>query len=342
MMAILLTAAPLAPDSPNPLELSGKFTLAGFEVRVAGQSDLDRLAALSKSASLLGSSHGQPVIGERGRPATADLDLTFAGPWMTPADSTTGTLTTTQGWVRIEHAQAKLDWLPEAVEIASATATFSPGKVTWSNASITINGITAHGSYIFPLHCDAAGSCAASDVGVQDNTVPVDAGHFNLDIPTLDAAALESALTGAGRHGELLSAILAQMGRKTAPWPPVSGTVHVGALYPWRPRATRRTPRVERARGPRGGCLARRRLIGWFGSPYRETWKPQEIIPAYSLNLNWEGIDMAQTAAIFHEKWGAGTMNGNARFSLEGHSASDLAASATGTFHWDWTNGSLV
>ena len=64
--------------------------------------------------------------------------------------------------------------------------------------------------------------------------------------------------------------------------------------------------------------------------------------PAYSLDLNWSGISVSQSAAIFHEKWGAGTVSGKATLALEGYSASDLASSAHGTFQWDWVNGTLV
>ena len=88
----------------------------------------------------------------------------------------------TQGWLRIEHAEAKLDWLPEPVEVASATANFSPDRVTWSNASLTVNGIVAHGSFIYPLHCDGAEECAASDSGGESNPAPAEARHFNLEI----------------------------------------------------------------------------------------------------------------------------------------------------------------
>ncbi len=339
-VTILLEAASLAQGSLHPLELSGKLTGAGFEVRVAGQADLDHLTALSRSSSLLGSSLARLTPASEGHQATANLDLTFAGPWMT-IDGAPETLTTTQGWVQIGHAQAKLDWLPEPVEIASATATFSPGKVTWNNASFTINGIAAHGSFTYPLHCDEAENCAASDTGGPNNTGPIYAGDFNLDVASLDAAALQSALIGAGRHGELLSAILAQVERKTTPWPPVSGTVHVGAftlgdlmLHDAHLTLSVHENRLEIVSLDAGALSGSVHLTG--------SMETAGSHPIYSLNLNWEGIVMAQAAAIFHEKWGAGTMNGNAKLTLEGYSASDLASSAKGTFQWDWVNGSLV
>src|SRR5271166_1762849 len=338
--AILLEAAPLALGAPNPVEISGQFTGAGFAVHVAGQADLGRLAELSKSSGLLGSSLGYVTLPRAGPQPSAALDLTFAGPWMTPVNESAG-VSTTQGWLRIEHAQAKLDWLPEPVEIASATANFSVDQVTWSNASLTVNGISAHGSLSYPLRCDGADECAAQGIGEQGNTASVDAGHFGLEIANLDAAALESALIGGGRHGELLNAILAQVGRRTAPWPPLDGTVHVGvltlgglALHDARGTLTVRGSRLEIASldaATLGGSVNIAGSIETAGNR-----------PAYSLDLNWSGVGIVQAAAIFHEKWGTGTVNGKAQLSLEGYSAADLVSSARGTFQWDWVNGSLA
>ncbi len=338
--AILLETAPLTLGASSPLDLSGYFTGAGFVVRVAGQADLGRLTALSKSSGLLGPSLADVTPPSPGSQATAALDLTLSGPWMTPVNESGGAATT-QGWLRIEHAQAKLDWLPEPVEIASATANFSADRVTWSNASLTVNGIVAHGSFIYPLHCDGAEECAASDSGGESNPAPAEARHFNLEIASLDAATLESALIGAGRHGELLSSILAQVERKRAPWPPLEGTVHIGVLsvggltlHDARGTLAVHGSRVEITSfdaGTLGGSVSIAGGIETGGSR-----------PAYTLNLNWSGVGMAQTAAIFHEKWGAGTLSGKAALSLEGYSASDLASSARGTFQWDWSNGSLT
>lgn len=338
--AILLEAASLALGAPNPLEISGQVTGAGFAVRVTGQADLGRVVALSKSSGLLGSSLAGLTPASAGPPATADLNLMLAGPWMTPVNESAGALTT-EGWLRIEHAQAKLNWLPKPVEIASATANFSPDKVTWTNTSLTVNGIPVRGSFTWPRRCDGAEDCAASNNDGQGNSAPADVGHFNLEIASLDAAALESALIGAGHHGELLSAILAQVERKTAPWPPLEGTVHVGVLS-LGGLAMQNAQGTLAVHGSRveitsldtdtlGGSV---NIVGGI-----ETAGSR---PAYSLNLNWSGVGIAQAAAIFHEKWGTGTMNGKAMLTLEGYSASDLASSAHGTFQWDWVNGSLA
>jgi hypothetical protein len=324
-VAILLEPAPVGLGAPNPLVLSGEFTAAGFALHVAGRAELARLAALSQSSGPLGSSLAGLAAATAGPPAIADLDLALTGPWMTPPNDGSAAASA-QGWLRIEHAQARLDWLPEPLEIASATANFSPGKVIWTNASVTVNGIAAHGSY---SSCDGMEDCPAGALG-----------RFSLDIPTLDAAALESALIGAGRRNELLNAILAQVGRKTAPWPALEGTVHVGAL-------SLGNLLLNDARGGlsiRGNRLTITSLdAGALGGSVNIAGSIDAAgnRPAYALTLNWVGVSVPQIAAVFHEKWGTGSVSGNATLTLEGYSASDLAASAQGAFRWDWLKGSF-
>jgi len=334
--AILLNPAPVSLGAPNPVEVSGQFTAAGFSLRLAGQADLARLVALSKSSGTVGSSLSGIAPADADTPAAADLDLTLTGPWltgpsMTSVSSSTPPSPSVAGLLHIEHAQARLNWLPEPVEIASATANFSPGKVIWSNAAVTVNGIAARGSFTYPFPCPVEENCGGTEEP---------AATFNLDIPNLDAGSLESALMGAGRRNELLSAILAQVGRKTAPWPPLDGVVHIGALG-------LASLTLHDARGSisvRGSHLKITSLdAAALGGSLNVAGSVETggSHPVYSLNLNWSGVSVSQVAALFHEKWGAGTANGTASLTLEGYSTADLVASARGAFQWDWSRGSI-
>ena len=334
-LALLLEPAPLSLGAAAPLQISGQFTGAGFSFRLAGPADLVRLVALSKASGLLGPSLGGLTSATPESPATADLDLSFEGPWTTPLTGATPRppSVATAGSLIVGHARAKLDWLPEPVEITSAIANFSPGRVTWSNASITVDGIAARGSITYPFPCPGEENCEPA--GPE---APL--GNFNLDIPNLDAAALQSALMGAGRHNEFLSAILAQVERKTAPWPAIDGVVHVGALS-LGPLALRDARGAVSIRGNRlkitsldaaalGGTVNAAGTLDAAGST-----------PLYSLNLNWSAINVSQVAPLFHEKWGTGTANGSANLTLQGYALADLVSSAHGTFQWDWSHGSM-
>ena len=339
-IALLLPPTPLSLGAPAPLELSGQLTPSGFQVRADGQGDLARLAAIGRSSGLLGASLAGLRAVDTPQSQPADVDLTFAGTWTTPPTTPlngTAPRTTTTGSLRIQHAEAKFDWLPELVEIGSATANFSADQITWTNAAITVNGIAAHGSYTRSLACPAQEDCTGSR---SDSGSDLPAGHFDLEIPTLDPAALQSALMGAGRRNEFLSAILSQVGRSARPWPLLDGTVHIGSL----------TVGDLVLRDAHGAIAIRANRLGItslnaaaLGGSVKLTGTVQTASgrPFYSLDVNWTGTSVPQIAAIFHENWGAGVVTGHASVTLEGYSASDLADSARGTFDWDWTRGSI-
>ncbi|MBV8675511.1 MAG: AsmA family protein [Acidobacteriaceae bacterium] len=330
--AVLLLPTPLSLGAPAPLELSGQLTASGFQVRAAGQADFVRLAALGRSSGLLGSSLAYIRAADIPSASPATVDLTFDGPWMTPLNST-APLTTTIGSLRIQHAQAKFDWLPDPVEIVSATANFSPDQVSWTNAAITLNGIAARGSFSHPLSCPELEDC-----GLPGSEPP--AGHFDLDVPTLHPAVLQSALMGAGHRNEFLNTILAQVGRRPAAWPALEGTIHVGSLA----LGTLVLHDAHGVMAIRGTRLAITSLeAGALGGSVKlsGTVETSSGRPVYSFNSNWSGVSVPQIAAIFHEKWGAGVVSGKASLTLEGYSAAALADSAQGSFDWDWTRGSI-
>ena len=325
--AILLEPAALEMGTPNPVQISGQFAPGGFSLRLAGQAEVSRLKELSASFASL-----RVPLSHLAGQGLADLDLTFAGPWLAEPVMTANGLSaasgaTAQGWLHLQNAQAKLDWLPEPVEIASAAADFGDGRIRWSNANVTINGVVVHGSADAALRCESGAICPA---------------HFNLDIPELDAATLQSALLGAGRHGELLDTILAEVERKTAAWPAMNGQAHVGtfALGPLAVHDLQGSMRVQDHRleittldgAALGGSVHAIGTVETSGSQ-----------PQYSLDANWSGINVCQVAALFKEKWpAAGQMDGGAKLTLQGYSASALASSAQGTFHWLWSTGALV
>jgi AsmA family len=325
--AILLDPAMMEMGGANPFQVSGQFTLAGFSLRLSGGAAVGRLKQLSPSFGSLHSAFAHFMS-----QGMANLDLTFAGPWLAePMMTANGlappTASAIQGWVHLQNAQAKLDWLPEPVLIAAASADFDGGRIRLSNASATINGVAVHGSADAALRCDSETVCPA---------------HFNLDIPALDAATLQSALLGAGRHGELLETILAQVERKSAPWPAMNGQAQVDsftlgdlALHDVRSAISVEDHRLQITSldaAALGGSMHATGTVEASGSQ-----------PEYVLEANLGGINVAQMAALFKEKWPAsGVMSGGAQLVMKGYSSADLASSAQGTFHWLWNSGSLM
>jgi hypothetical protein len=312
--------------APNPLQISGQFTSTGFSLRLTGESGVKRLKDLSAAFALLHSAAANLMP-----QGLADADLTFAGPWLAKAvitdqGFTQPSTTTVVGWMHLQNARAKLEWLPEPVVIASAGADFGDGRIRWSNASVSVNGIAIRGSADAPLACEGVAVCTA---------------HFNVEVPELDAATLQSALLGAGRHGELLESILAQVQRPVAAWPAMSGEAHVGVfsvgaleLHDVRSLLSVQDHRLEVTSldaAALGGSVHTAGSVEASGSP------------RYGFSATWSGIDVSRLAALFQEKWpAAGRMDGGADLKLQGYAAQDLASSAQGTFHWRWTDGALT
>ena len=325
--AILLEPAAMSMGAANPFQVAGQFTLAGFSLQLTGEASVARLKQLSPSFRVL-----RGAVAHLALPGTANLGLTFAGPWLTEPVMTANGLepaasSAVHGWVHLQNAQAKLDWLPEPIQIAAATADFDDGRIRWSNANVSINGVPVRGSADAALRCDDNAVCPA---------------HFNLDISALDAATLQSALLGAGQHGELLAEILAKVERPTARWPAMNGQAQVDSfalgdlvLHNLRGEISVEDHRLQ---------IMSLDAAALGGSVHATgTVEASGAQPQYVLETSWSGVNVAQIAALFKEKWPAsGTMSGGAHVVLQGYSAPDLASSAQGTFHWVWNAGSLV
>ena len=323
---VLLEPAGFAAGEPAPMQLSGQFSRSGFSLRFTGESSLARLEPVAR---VITEFRGFQNLASQG---TAQSDLTLAGPWILPVTAQTGA--TLQGWMRLQHTQFKPAWLPEPLEIATATAQFGSqsgnGAVTWANASVSVNGIAVKGSATYPIPCDDPDGCPA---------------QINLDFPTLDATALQSAILGSGRHNEFLETILSSVESPAPPWPSLTGTIHAGTLSIKDLKLSNATAVIH---------VKERRLniislnAGALGGSVHVSGSLEAASggPQYALNLAWTGVKLPQAAALFHEKWGTGSVTGQAHLNLHGYTS--LATTATGDFSWivkgnwggAWTDGS--
>ncbi|HET7100367.1 MAG TPA: hypothetical protein VFJ52_04385, partial [Terriglobia bacterium] len=220
-----------------------------------------------------------------------------------------------QGWVRLQHAQVQPKWLPEPVEIGSATAQLGGQTITWANASIAVRDITAKGSVSYPAACGDPAGCAA---------------EVNLDFSSLNAAELQRALLGEG-HGKFITAILSRVESAPPPWPMLNGTLHAGTLTVGKLRLTNASAAIAvrdhklsilslDANGLGGSAHATGEITKTDGGPQ------------YALNITANGVRLAQAGALFRENWGTGTLDGQMKLNL--HGTSDLASSATGDFRF--------
>lgn len=321
--AILLEGFPLT-IGPTPLTLGGQFTAAGFALHLGGSSQIKDLLALGHDFGWL-----QAESAALEPQGTAALDVTIRGPWLPSVAPSSqmepGTAGVTEGTLSLQNAVYQPAFLAEPVEIASAEASLSPGEAVWNPVAAVYHHIPVQLSVSDPLGCEPPADCAA---------------HFNASVDSLDAAALHSALLGAGEHGELLAQILARFDGHTAHWPALAGTVHANMLTLGRLAVNNATASLA----IEGRLL---HIVDFTGQALGGTLHAAGSVdatagaPAYSLNLQLARASTAGLAAIFKEKWGAGTLSASGKLEMSGYSAAQLASSAKGAFHADWIKGAL-
>lgn len=315
---LIFEPASVALGGAQPLILDGRFSHTGFDLHMTGQAAISSLLALSQDFGFL-----RTALGSLGSRGTAEMDFTLHGPWLATLgeEGQPVSTTTARGTIRLRNALINTRILSNPIEVSSAQASFADGQASWNAVSADYGEIHAEGSFSYPLMCPPAGCMH----------------RFDLRTSALDAVAVQSALTGG--HGELMEAILSRLDRHVA-WPLLTGTVRAGSLslgeFAVQDAVAVLTIEANQLEihsldgHALGGQL---HLTG--------TVDAKGDAPHYALEAECTRADPADLSKVFHEKWGSGMLNLSAKLELTGMAAADLAASAHGTFQWDWTHGSL-
>lgn len=313
-------SVPLGEDLP--LAVSGDFNRRGFSLHFNGDASLERLRPITSSVGLL-----HNAVAALAPQGSAILDLTVRGPWLQPS-STLGNpapMATTEGALRLKNAKYQASFLPEPVEIVSAQAALTPARVVWNPVSVIFHKVPATLSVTTPIPCAAL-------VCVRE---------FSLSTPQLDAAALQSAVMGAGEHGEFLQQILARLDRNKVQWPALNGTVRTAAfsLGPLVLHDASSSVHIEGLE-IRFTSIEAHALNGVLEAT--GTMDAAGNSPRYAFDVQLLHASAAGLATLWHEPPLSGTVSANTHVELAGFSADDLTQSAQGTFHWDWTQGTTT
>jgi AsmA family/AsmA-like C-terminal region len=333
--ALLLQPVRLGLGAPAPITVDGRFTLAGFDFHLRGPGTLDRLRLLSHALGLLNASTGRlspAAILPGTSTASGDLtlDVNIRGPWLLPIPDAEHPLasSTTLGSIAIKDAEVSTSYLSQPLRIASAQAILGPNEISWTNASISYGNLNAQGTLEYPTVCTPSPPCPA---------------QFQLIASTLDVGELQSTLFGVNQSesGELLREILGSIERHPVLWPRLSGTIQVGALSSGKLVLHDATGALEigghsiTVRSLNGGLLnGAMHLAG--------TLDAAEDQPKYEFDVQVANASPSALAALFGEQWGGGLLNLSAQWKMSGIAPSELAQSASGSLHWDWTRGSLA
>jgi AsmA family/AsmA-like C-terminal region len=331
--ALLLQPVRLAMGAPVPLTVDGRFTSAGFDFHLGGAASVARLQAFNKSFGLLGS-HGarSPAVGASsvvlGGAGTAALDLNVRGKWLLPVPDSDNPITssTAEGSIAIKNAELTTSYLSQPLRIVSAQGILSPTQIAWTNASIGYGKLEAQGTLEYPTLCTGTTPCV---------------GHFSLNTAALDLGALQSTLLGSSGGAELLRQLLNRIDRHSVKWPELSGTVQIGELSTGKLVVHDAIGAVDIS----GNTIGIRSLNGRVANG---TMHLSGVVdasgdqPDYQLDVQVTNAAPSALAGIFAERWGSGQANFSAQLRMSGFDAQDLARSAKGTLHWNWTKGGLA
>lgn len=328
----LRSPAPVAPslhfDGVNlslggttPLIATGDFARSGFSLHLDGNASLERLLPIAANFGFL-----QGTSAALSPQGSVALNLNVHGPWL-PQSTTIdrpALPAITEGTLRLQNASYQASFLPEPVTITSALATFSSTHTTWNPVSVVFHKMPATLSVTVPIPCRDS-SCIR---------------EFSLTTPELNAAGLQSALLGAGEHGELLQQILARLDRNKVQWPPLNGSVHAGT-FTLGPLALHDADSSLHIEGRQiqftnidGHTLGG--IVHATGSMDATTGTPHYSFDAQLLHASASAV-----SSLWHDTAATGVISLNTRIATSGYSGEELARSAQGTFHWDWTQGTL-
>jgi uncharacterized protein involved in outer membrane biogenesis len=355
----LLATVTIPAGGINPLAITARLALSGYQLTVRGQASVARARELAHVAGMANAGALEALAGE---PLTADLSA--AGPWMPaggapfinnpPAGAadlarvsmaeSAGIYTvqphgsdSLNGTVTLHNANWKADYLANHVEIAQATLHLNNGEARWDPVVFSYGPVKGTASLNKPMQCASATPCA--------DMVPA---TFKVQFGALDASALQAAILGAHEQGTLLSTLIARFkpaDSSTAPaWPPLEGTVQADSLILGPVTLTNATAtlRILDTGAEITGLDAE--LLGGHvhGGGTLRTPGAGQTKPGYTLEGHFEKLNPVAVGQLLGLTWTGRTFNADGKIDLSGFTDKDLAASVKGTLHFDWQRGAMT
>jgi hypothetical protein len=326
----VLTATTAIPaGGAVPLTVSARLALSGYQVTVRGQASIARARELAHVAGLANTDALNALTGD-----PVSVDLTADGPWM-PAeripfgaplpssDNLTGTVT-------LRNANWKADYLVNRVEISQATLHMASDELRWDPVVFSYGPLKGTASLTLPAACAAPQTCLPT---------------FQVQFGALDARLLQTAFLGAQKRSTLLSTLLDRLRPSTAPaWPQLEGTIKAESLLLG--PVTLHEP-VANVRTIAGGAEITGFDAGLLGGrvhgdgTFHTAATPKDK-PSYTLEGQFEKLRPQAVGQLLGVRASGTSFDGNGKLALTGFTGDDLAASAKGSFHFEWQSGSLA
>jgi hypothetical protein len=349
----LAATLPIPAGGVGPLTVLTHIALSGYRLGLHGQASIARARELARVAGLKDSAAFDALAGD-----PVSVDLSAEGPWQlpdkipfsdlastvasiapalqhptghpaaNPADPSTDSLS---GSVTVRNANWKAGYLANHLEIVQATLHLDSGLYRWDPVVFSYGPVKGTASLTLPADCASAQPCLP---------------QFQVQFGDLDAGTLQVAILGAHERGTLLSELIDRFHPSTsAPaWPQAEGTVKANSLVlgPVTLRQPSATVHILDT-GIEITNLDAALLGGkMHGAGTLHTPATGQDKPAWSLTGQFQKLNPAEVGQLFGMHWTGGAFDADGKIDLSGFTASDLAASAKGTLHFEWPHGAVA
>ncbi len=334
----LTTTISIPAGAPTPLSVSVQFAMNKYQASIHGPASLPRIREL---AHVVGIGNTSVFDGIAGDPAI--LDLSAEGSWISPPKAPetlpggiassfdnalvlkNGDSDQLSGTVTLRNANWKSGDLSNHVEIAQAVLHLGGGAIVWDPVQFSDGPVKGTASLQVPLDCEAGQECLP---------------QLDLRFDKLDAAELQAALLGAQQKSTGLSALIDRFSSsKASAWPHLNATVEADSvkLGP----ITLENATVSLRVLPTGAEFTS--LEGdLLGGKVHGTGKlTQGDKPAYMFEGELQKLSGPAVCEFMALRCSGGKIDGKGRVELSGFTDSDLAASAKGTLHFEWSHGEI-
>jgi AsmA family/AsmA-like C-terminal region len=297
----------------SPVSASGYFDLEHYQIALKGNAELTRILNVARAMGI-----GTPRIGLAG---PAQLDLQIAGAFTGFAPPLPS------GELQLRDATAELQGVLEPLQVDTATVTFADQRANVSSFTAEFNGgPMVSGSASFPLICGTPQACA---LGFDLHTPEVSLARLNRLLNPVFQTQPWYHLLAIGQRDENALLKTAARGKLSA------GRVLIGSLP-----ASNLSCTIEMNAGTvslkdiRADVLGGHHAGNWDGD---FTAKPAKFFGSGSVSK----VAMAQVAALMHDAWATGMLEGQYTLGVAGLDATALRDSATGSVTFKWSGGTL-
>jgi AsmA family len=345
----------LSEGGAGPLNVNARFSSSGYEATFRGQAAISRARELAQTAgwsqaSLLKNVDGDPLV----------LNLMAAGPWLdeqpvqilSPAAAAqahalaaaSGALGAAQprrtadgvtGTIAVHDATWNADYLANPVQIAQVTLHLETSAMRWDSVDFEYGPVKGSATITVPLHC----------VEPQAQPPNACAPRFQMNFGELDAKVLEAALLGAREKGTMLSSLIERLNPAAAPsWPELSGSLDADVFVLGPVKIEKASAAVIFATDHAdfsglqgnllGGQLQGSGTVRWAGNDQKQ--------PSYSIVARCDRLNAVAVGQLLGQRWTGGSVSAGGNIELVGFTAANLAASAKGTLHFDWSRGAMA